>query len=145
MAEIGSPAADERALSTVLRVVGAIFVVFFAIALIGSATQSEMPDLLYRLFGWGSIGDAEEQMLSAVYIVLGVFLWLAAADPLRHRLFIDFVIVANAAHFLVMGIQAIVIPGEHLHLVGDVLLGWLLVVLLLVVWVPARRRATRVA
>jgi hypothetical protein len=129
----------------VLRVVGAIFVVFFAIAFIGSATKSATPEVLYRLFGWGSIGDAEEQMISAVYIVLGGYLWLAAADPLRHRLFIDFVIVANAAHFLVMGIQAIVIPGEHLHLVGDVLLGWLLVAALLVVWVPARRRAAAVA
>jgi hypothetical protein len=131
----------ERLLPTVIRAVAAIFVVFFTIGLISSATESEPPGLIRDLFAWGSIGDAEEMMLSAVYIVLGLFLWQTAKDPLRHRLFIDFAIAANAAHFLVMLVQGIVMEGEHMHLVGDVLLGWLLVAALLAVWLPVRNRA----
>ncbi len=79
-------------------------------------------------------------MLSAVYIVWGLFLWLTAKDPLRHRLFLDFTIAANAAHFGVMLEQGIVTEGEHTHLVGDVLLGWLLVIVLAAVCLPVRRR-----
>jgi hypothetical protein len=131
----------ERLLPNVIRAVAAIFVVFFAIALIASATESDSPGLIRDLFAWGSIGDAEEMMLSAIYIVWGLFLWQTARDPLRHRFFIDFTIAANAAHFLVMLVQSIVMHGEHAHLVGDVLIGWLLVAVLLAVWLPVRRRA----
>lgn len=129
-------------LSNVLRTVGAIFVVFFVLALLGSATKMTEPALLYRLVGWADPGDAEEQMISIVYIVWGIFLWKAAKDPLAHRLFLDFTLVANFAHFGLMAIQAVVIPGEHLHLVGDVLAGFVLLAVLAAAWVPARRQLT---
>ena len=129
-------------LSNVLRTVGAIFVVFFVLALIGSATKMTEPALLYRLVGWADPGDAEEQMISIVYIVWGIFLWKAAKDPLGHRLFLDFTLVANFAHFGLMAIQAVVIPGEHLHLVGDVLGGFVLLAVLAAAWLPARRQLT---
>jgi hypothetical protein len=131
----GQPSPAERRLSVVIRVVGAVLVVFFTLALIGSATQSQLPELLYRLVGWGSIGDAEEQMIAIVYIVWGLYLWRAAGDPLRNRLFIEFTIVANVAHAVLMGIQALAYPGEHLHLAGDV-------PALLIAWLPVRNGAS---
>lgn len=129
-------------LSKVLRVIGAIFVVFFVAALIGSATKMSEPTLLYRLVGWGSVGDAEEQMISIVYIVWGVFLWKSAKDPLRNRLFIDFTLVANLAHFGLMAIQSVVMRGEHIHLIGDVLAGFVLLAVLAAAWIPVRRQST---
>ena len=131
-------AATNR-LSLVLRTIGALFVVFFVVAFIASATKVSEPDLLYRMLGWGSVGDAEEQMLSVVYIVWGVFLWFAARDPGRNRLFIDFTLVANLAHFGLMGIQSLTY-GEHTHLYGDVLLGFLVLAVLAWAWLPVRRQ-----
>jgi hypothetical protein len=128
-------------LSNVLRAVGAIFVVFFVLAIVGSVTKMTEPDLLYRLVGWADPGDAEEQMISIVYIVWGVFLWMAAKDPLSHRLFLDFTLVANFAHFGLMAIQSLVMPHEHLHLVGDVLAGFVLLAVLAAAWLPVRRHA----
>ncbi|HUQ00794.1 MAG TPA: DUF6632 domain-containing protein [Aeromicrobium sp.] len=128
-------------LSNVLRAVGAIFVGFFVAAIIGSATKTADPAWLYRLVGWGDVGDAEEQMISIVYIVWGFFLWKAAKEPLSHRLFLDFTLVANIAHFGLMGVQSIVMRGEHMHLVGDVLAGFALVAVLAAAWLPARRQA----
>lgn len=136
-----TPVQRSRVLPTVIRVVAAAFVVFFTLAFVGSATKNKPPAPLYDMFGWGSIGDAEEMMISAIYIVWGLFLWAAARDPARHRFFIDFTIAANAAHFGVMFVQAIVMEGEHVHLVGDVFVGWLLLIALAAAWLPVRRQA----
>lgn len=133
---------QNQKLAWALRGVGAMFVVFFTLAFIASATRSDMPDLLYRMTGWGDIGDAEEQMISIVYIVWGFFLFAVARDPGRNKLFIDFTLAANVAHFGLMGIQAVTYPGEHTHLYGDVLLGFAILAVLAAVWIPARRRLT---
>ena len=131
--------ASTARLSLVLRAIGALFVLFFVTAFIASAMKISTPDLLYRMLGWGSVGDAEEQMISIVYIVWGLFLWVAARDPLRNRLFIDFTLVANLAHFGLMGIQSFTY-GEHTHLYGDVLLGFLILAALASAWLPVRRQ-----
>ena len=127
-----------RSVSTALRVVGAIFVVFFVFAFVASATKMTDPELLYRMLGWGSPGDAEEQMLSIIYIVWGVFLWRAAKDPFKNGLFIDFTIAANVAHFALMAVQSLVMPGEHTHLYGDVLVGFIVIAILAVPWFAVR-------
>ena len=134
-----NPDASAARLSLVLRAIGAVFVLFFVGAFIGSAMKISTPDLLYRMLGWGSVGDAEEQMISIVYIVWGLFLWVAARDPLRNRLFIDFTLWANLAHFGLMGIQSFTY-GEHTHLYGDVLLGFLILAVLAATWLPVRRQ-----
>lgn len=131
----------QRPVGIVLRVLGTLFVVFFALALIRSAGRFDAPELIDRLFQWGELGNAEEQMISAIYIVWGVFMWLAAGEPLRHRLFVDFTLIGNAVHFAVMSVQALAFEGEHLHLAGDVLIGWLLVAALASTWLPIRGRA----
>lgn len=132
--------AQTQKLPWVLRAIGVMFIVFFTLAFIASATKSDMPNLLYRMTGWGDIGDAEEQMISVVYIVWGFFLWAAARDPGRNKLFIDFTLAANIAHFGLMGIQALTYSGEHTHLYGDVMLGFAILAVLAVVWIPTRSR-----
>jgi hypothetical protein len=129
---------DTKTVSAALRLVGAVFVVFFVGALFASAMKMAEPELLYRLLGWGSVGDAEEQMISIIYIVWGVFLWLAAKDPFQHSLFINFTIAANVAHFALMGVQSLVMAGEHAHLYGDVLFGFIVIAVLAVPWFAAR-------
>lgn len=80
-------------------------------------------------------------MISTIYLVWGAFLWRAASQPFRHRLFIDFTVAANAAHFGLMFLQGLLIPGEHIHLAGDVLLGWASLLPLMLFWIPQRKRA----
>ena len=133
----------ERPVRIVLRVLGATFVLFFALGFVRSSLRLDAPELVDRLFQWGELGNAEEQMISAIYVVWGVFMWLAAADPFRHRLFVDFTLIGNAVHFAVMSIQALAFEGEHLHLAGDVLIGWLLVATLAATWLPVRGRTGR--
>ncbi|MGA8545089.1 MAG: hypothetical protein WB785_07520 [Mycobacterium sp.] len=41
-------------------------------------------------------------MLSAVYVVWAIFLFRSARAPSANRLFLDFNLTANAAHFAVM-------------------------------------------
>lgn len=43
-----------------------------------------------------------ESMLTAIHIAWAVTLWRASEDPAKHALFIDFTILASAAHGLVM-------------------------------------------
>ena len=50
-----------------------------------------------------------ESMLTAIHLAWAVMLWRASADPDRHLLFIDFTILANIAHGVVM---LIVTPGQ---------------------------------
>lgn len=129
-------------LAWVLRGLGAYFVIFFVGIFVASATKVTSPELLYRMLGWGSPGDAEEQMLAIVYIVWGLFLWRAADDPARNRLFIDFTLIANIAHAGLMVIQAFTYSGEHTHLMGDIPVGFAILAVLAAVWIPARRRLT---
>jgi hypothetical protein len=54
-----------------------------------------------------------ENMLAAIYIPLGICAILAAADPVRHKLLIIFIIVSSFAHGGVMTYHAFT---THLHL-----------------------------
>ncbi len=92
-----------------------------------SLLDSDAGRLLLRLVRWGDQqggGQHYELMISTIYLVWGAFLWRAASQPFRHRLFIDFTVAADAAHFGLMLLQGLLMPGEHIHLAGDVLLGW---------------------
>lgn len=138
-------------LPRVIRLVSVSFLVFFGSAVFLILThvdhlllESAPGQLLMRLVRWGHQdggGEHYELMISVVYIVWGAFLWKAAANPLGNKLFLDFTVVANLAHFGLMFLQGVLMHGEHIHLLGDVLMGWVLVVALMVVWLPARAQA----
>ena len=59
-------------------------------------------------------------MILGVYATLGLFLILAARDPLAHRSLIWFTVWSSVVHALIMGGQALTDPMERGHLIGDV-------------------------
>ena len=86
--------------------------------------------------GWSwHMGDSNYlQMIIAIYFTLGVFLILAAKNPMQHLALISFALWSSLVHGAVMAVQSIVNAGQHIgHLYGDVpalfavaaTLGWL--------------------
>ncbi|AHI67186.1 DUF6632 domain-containing protein [Burkholderia thailandensis] len=140
-------------LSLITRLLGVSFVLFFSTLivtiLLGIDHQiagNPIGLLALRLVRWGGVhggGEHYELMISAVYVVWGVFLWEAANEPFEHKLFLDFTVAANAAHFGLMFVQGLVMPGERIHLVGDVALGWFVLVLFAATWIPARSKTAK--
>jgi FtsH-binding integral membrane protein len=73
-------------------------------------------------WAWHASGRSEYlEMIVAIYATLGVFLWLAAANPGAHRSLISFAIWSSIVHGLVMAVQALLDPRHIHHLFGDVL------------------------
>lgn len=105
-----------------------------------------VPDLVFAithranaLFDWGEGGDAIAIMFSTVYVVWALFLFRSATAPLANRLFLDFNLTANAAHFGVMRAMAVAMRNQHRHLAGVVALGLITTVPLAACWLPVRR------
>ena len=61
-----------------------------------------------------------EQMILGVYATLGVFLIIASRNPLQHRSLIWFTVWSSLAHGGIMAVQALNMPTEHGHLLGDI-------------------------
>ena len=59
-------------------------------------------------------------MIIGVYATLGVFLLVAARDPLAHRSLIWFTVWSSVVHAAIMLVQSFTTPGSHGHLLGDV-------------------------
>lgn len=84
-------------------------------------------------WAWHSGHSDYLQMIVAIYATLGVFLWLAARDPLRHTSLVSFTIWSSIVHGGIMAVQSFA-DAQHIgHLCGDVpalllvavVLGWL--------------------
>ena len=129
-------------LPVMIRLTAVGYLLFFVPDLILAAAHrvNGLLPLLARLFDWGEGGDAIAVMFAAVYIVWALFLFSSAQAPLANRLFLDFNLVANSAHFGVMLVMAVAMRDEHRHLTGVVALGLLTTVPLAVCWLPVRRR-----
>jgi hypothetical protein len=76
-----------------------------------------------------------EQMILGVYATLGVFLIIASRNPLQHRSLIWFTVWSSLAHGGIMAVQALNMPAEHGHLLGDIP-ALLLVAVVLAVLMP---------
>src|ERR1700688_4393275 len=61
-----------------------------------------------------------EQMILGVYATLGVFLLIASRNPLQNRSLIWFTVVSSLVHGGIMAMQALNMPAERGHLLGDV-------------------------
>jgi uncharacterized protein DUF6632 len=59
-------------------------------------------------------------MILGIYITLGVFLLLAARNPLRHLSLIWFTVWSSLVHAGVMAVHSVTDPGQMAHLWGDV-------------------------
>ena len=60
------------------------------------------------------------QMIIGIYATLGVFVFMAARDPVRHLSLISFTIWSSVVHALVMAVQSVASPEHAGHLYGDV-------------------------
>jgi hypothetical protein len=59
-------------------------------------------------------------MIVGIYATLGVFLILAARDPLAHRSLIGFAVWSSVVHGGIMAVQSLTEAGHRGHLLGDV-------------------------
>lgn len=106
-----TPQANTRNLSVVLTVVGLIFV--FGIYPLTRFWPSG--------WSWDPPQSEYQQMILGIYATLGIFLLLAARDPLRHLSLIWFTVWSSLAHAGIMAVHSLMDPIERGHLLGDVL------------------------
>lgn len=121
-------------LPVVIRLTAVGYLLFFVPDLVFAVTHRAN-----ALFDWGG-GDPIAVMFSTVYIVWALFLFASAKAPLANRLFLDFNLAANSAHFAAMFAMALTMRDEREHLAGVVALGLLTTVPLAACWLPVRRR-----
>ena len=68
---------------------------------------------------WCTTYSAYPAMIVGIYAILGVFLIIAARDPLKHLSLIWFTVWSSIIHAAIMAAQTLD-PGNHGHLLGDV-------------------------
>jgi len=71
-------------------------------------------------WAWGTGHSHYLTMILGIYATLGVFLLIAARDPLAHRSLIWFTVWSSVVHAVIMAMQAFGDPAERGHLWGDV-------------------------
>ena len=98
-----------------------------------------MFDLWRGGFRWAhpSLHPPYERMIIAVYWALGICLLVAARDPLRHTILIDFTILSSLLHAAVMTYDSFAQENEMTHMIGDVPILFVLAGVL--VWLHPRR------
>jgi hypothetical protein len=130
-------------LPVMIRLTAVGYLLFFVPDLILATTQhiNALPPLFARLFNWGQGGGPVSIMFSTVYVVWALFLYRSARAPLANRLFLDFNLTANSAHFGAMLLMAVTMRDEHRHLSGVVALGLITTIPLAACWLPIRHRA----
>lgn len=117
-----------------------MLLVFFTVAFTAAVLRLPLPRVLELLIRWGPGGAEQyEEMISVIYIVWGYFLLRAADSPFDHALFLDFSLHANVAHFSLMTAMAVLNKGDRIHLLGDVVLAWIVFFPFVYFWKTARR------
>ena len=93
-----------------------------ALVAAGLACLALYPLMLFWPSGWAwHVGHSDyPMMIVGIYATLGVFLILAARDPMAHRSLIGFAVWSSVVHGAIMAVQAVTQPGQMGHLVGDV-------------------------
>ena len=82
-------------------------------------------------------------MIIAIYGALGICLLVAARDPVRHAILIDFTILSSFLHAAVMTYDSFAQDHEMTHMVGDVPILFVLAGVLM--WLHPRRIETTAA
>ena len=90
-------------------------------------------------WGWMPSQHEYEQMIMGIYATLGVFLILAAKNPLEHLSLIWFTIWSSIVHGGIMLVQALVDETEHANLMGDIPALFLVAIVL---WILTPRRSS---
>jgi hypothetical protein len=76
-----------------------------------------VPLLFGDLLLWQPRNIPVETMISVIYLAMGIIMIFCTGNPLAHKSFLDFVILANILHAIVM----IVFAKNVLHLIIDAL------------------------
>jgi hypothetical protein len=71
-------------------------------------------------WAWGHGHSHYLAMIIGLYATLGVFLLLAARDPLANRSLIWFTVWSSIVHAAIMAVQSFADSAERGHLLGDV-------------------------
>src|SRR5262245_24756448 len=69
---------------------------------------------------WSPHHSHYEQMMVGLYFTLGIFLLVAAKDPLRHLSVIWFTVWSSVVHGSIMAVQALAAAEHRAHLFADV-------------------------
>jgi hypothetical protein len=79
-------------------------------------------EVLPALFRWSepAVNLADERMIIAMYVGLGICFVMGAKDPVRHAIIIDYTIISSILHGGVMFYYALALDGEMPHMWGDV-------------------------
>lgn len=95
-----------------------------ALVLIGAfCTVGVYPLTIVWPSGWAWHAEGQSlylQMILGIYATLGVFLMLAARNPLEHLSLIWFTVWSSIVHGGIMAVQSLVYPQHRGHLLGDV-------------------------
>jgi hypothetical protein len=93
-----------------------------ALVVAGVACLSLYPLMIVWPSGWTwHIGYSDyPMMIVGIYATLGVFLILAARDPLAHLSLIWFAVWSSVVHGAIMAVQSLANPHHRGHLFGDV-------------------------
>ncbi len=95
-----------------------------ALVLIGAfCVFGVYPLTIYWPSGWAWHCDGQSlylQMIIGIYATLGVFLIIAARDPLEHLSIIWFMVWSSIVHGGIMAVQSLIYPQHRGHLLGDV-------------------------
>ncbi|WP_374089684.1 DUF6632 domain-containing protein [Methylomicrobium lacus] len=118
-------------LSLSLRIFGTIFIV---------GVYPLMMWIWPEGWGWEPRQPEYEQMIMGIYATLGVFLILAARNPIEHLSLIWFTIWSSIVHGGIMLVHAIADENELANLIGDVPALFLIAAVLWVL-VPKKREA----
>jgi len=118
-------------LSLSLRIFGTIFIV---------GVYPLMMWIWPEGWGWKPRQPEYEQMIMGIYATLGVFLILAARNPMEHLSLIWFTICSSIVHGGIMLVHAIADENERANLIGDVPALFLIAAVLWVL-LPKKREA----
>jgi hypothetical protein len=118
-------------LSIALRIVGIIFI---------AGIYPLMMWIWPSGWGWEPRQPEYEHMIMGIYATLGVFLILAARNPMENLSLIWFTIWSSFVHGGIMLVQAIADENERANLLGDVPAMFLIAIVLWVL-VPQKREA----
>lgn len=100
------------------------------------------PLTIYWPAGWAWHAEGHSlylQMIIGIYATLGVFLIIAARNPLEHLSLIWFTVWSSVVHGGIMAVQSFVYPQHRGHLFGDVPV--LLVAAAILAWLTPGRRS----
>jgi hypothetical protein len=93
-----------------------------ALVVTGLACLAFYPLTILWPAGWiWHVGHSNyPMMIAGIYATLGVFLILAARDPMANLSLIWFTVWSSVVHGGIMAVQAFTEPGQMGHLAGDV-------------------------